>query len=68
MVTLKSLHFPSTAQQSVFCVFKCVRAVKQKVLSEAENGQRDLGETLKYVGQRAYEARALGAWVNLTQC
>ena len=28
-----------------FCVFKCARAVKQKVWYEAENGERDWGET-----------------------
>ena len=28
-----------------FCVFKYVRTVKQKLWSEAENGERDLGET-----------------------
>ena len=31
-----------------FCVFKYVRAVKQKVWNEAENRERDWGETLKY--------------------
>ena len=30
-----------------FCVFKYVRAVKQKVWNEAENRERDWGETLK---------------------
>ena len=30
-----------------FCVFKCARAVKQKVWNEAENRERDWGETLK---------------------
>ena len=28
-----------------FCVFKCARAVKQKVWNEAENRERDWGET-----------------------
>ena len=32
-----------------FCVFKYVRAVKQKVWNEAENRERDWGETLKIV-------------------
>ena len=31
-----------------FCVFKYARAVKQKVRNEAENRERDWGETLKY--------------------
>ena len=30
-----------------FCVFKYARAVKQKVSNEAENRERDWGETLK---------------------
>ena len=30
-----------------FCVFKDARAVKQKVWNEAENRERDWGETLK---------------------
>ena len=30
-----------------FCVFKYVRAVKQRVWNEVENSERDLGETLK---------------------
>ena len=30
-----------------FCVFKYARAVKQKVWNEAENRERDWGETLK---------------------
>ena len=30
-----------------FCVFKYARAVKQKVGNEAENRDRDWGETLK---------------------
>ena len=36
-----------------FCVFKYARAVKQKVWNEAENRERDWGETLS-----ACEARA----------
>ena len=39
-----------------FCVFKYARAVKQKVWNEAENRERDWGETL-----RACEARELRA-------
>ena len=44
-----------------FCVFKYARAVKQKIWNEAENRERDWGETL-----RACEARALGARKTLT--
>ena len=29
-----------------FCVFKYARAVKQKIWSEAKNGERNWGETL----------------------
>ena len=36
-----------------FCVFKYVRAVKQRVCDEAENRERDWGETLKI---------PMGAW------
>ena len=46
-----------------FCVFKYARAVKQKVWNEAENRERDWGETLKL---RACEARALRARKTLT--
>ena len=31
-----------------FCVFKYARAVKQKVWNEAENRERDWGETLNF--------------------
>ena len=46
-----------------FCVFKYARAVKQKVWNEAENRERDWGETLKI---RACEARELRARKTLT--
>ena len=46
-----------------FCVLKTARAVKQKVWNEAENRERDWGETLK-IG--ACEARALRARKTLT--
>ena len=56
-----------------FCVFKYARAVKQKVWNEAENRERDWGETLKIRffslashALRACEARALGARKTLT--
>ena len=53
-----------------FCVFKYARAVKQKVWNEAENRERDWGETLKNTdgffslashALRACEARAVRA-------
>ena len=44
-----------------FCVFKYVRAVKQKVWKEGENREQDWGETL-----RACEAGALRARKTLT--
>ena len=57
-----------------FCVFKYGRAVKQKVWNEAENSERDWGETLKMrIGffslashaLRACEARALRKFCRL---
>ena len=47
-----------------FCVFKYGRAVKQNVWNEAENIERDWGETLIFFlspHTRACEARALRA-------
>ena len=52
-----------------FCVFKYARAVKQKVWNEAENRERDWGETLFSLAShalRACEARALRASKTLT--
>ena len=53
-----------------FCVFKYARAVKQKVWNEAENRERDWGETLKIRflshALRACEARAVRARKTLT--
>ena len=46
-----------------FCVFKYARAVKQKVWNEAENRERDWGETL---ASHALQARALRARKTLT--
>ena len=40
-----------------FCVFKCARAVKQKVWNEAENRERDWGETLRACETRAPRVR-----------
>ena len=37
----------SSTREPYFCVFKYARAVKQKVWNEAENRERDWGETLK---------------------
>ena len=45
-----------------FCVFKYARAVKQKVWNDAENRERDWGETPLW----ACEARALRARKTLT--
>ena len=57
-------HVLSRLQNSqYFCVFKYARAVKQKVWNEAENRERDWGETLKI---RACEARELRARKTLT--
>ena len=49
-----------------FCVFKYARAVKQKVCNEAENRERDWGETLGFFSPASHalwacEARALRA-------
>ena len=38
---------PRLQNSQYFCVFKYARAVKQKVWNEAENGERNWGETLK---------------------
>ena len=42
-----------------FCVFKYARAVKQKVWNEAENRERDWGETLKNLSRLT---RPTGVW------
>ena len=50
-----------------FCVFKYARAVKKKVWNEAENRERDWGETLKILlTRRACDARAVCARKALT--
>ena len=41
-----------------FCVFKYARAVKQKVWNEAENRERDWGETLKFFSRLTRPLRA----------
>ena len=52
-----------------FCVFKYARAAKQKVWNEAENRQRDWGETLNIrFTLLACEALALCARKILTPC
>ena len=51
-------HVVARLQHSpYFCVFKYARAVKQKVSSEAENRERDWGETLRACETRAPRAR-----------
>ena len=48
MIPLKvRQHFARLQNSPYFCVFKYARAVKQKVWNEAENRERDWGETLK---------------------
>ena len=63
-------HFSNRLQNSpYFCVFKYARAVKQKVLNEAENREREWGErflSLVSHALRACEARALRALKTLT--
>ena len=52
-----------------FCLFKYARAVQQKVWNEAENSERDWGETLKipfFLSRLPCEARALRARKTLT--
>ena len=69
-----SNNFLSRLQNSPnFCVFKNARAVKQKVWNDAENRERDWGETLKIINNslashalRTCEARALRARKILT--
>ena len=48
-----------------FCVFKYAQAVKQKAWNEAENRERDWGETVFFLS-RACEAPALRARKTLT--
>ena len=44
--SVRNSLFPSRLQNSPhFCIFKYARAVKQKVWNEAENRERDWGET-----------------------
>ena len=54
---------PRLQNSPYFCVFKYARAVKQKVWNEAENRERDWGETLKIPtgvwGSRASRVRLL---------
>ena len=46
-VAVFGLVFSRLQNSPYFCVFKYARAVKQKVWNEAENRERDWGETLK---------------------
>ena len=55
----------------IFCVFKYARAFKQKVWNEADNRERDWGETLKFFflsphTPYACEARARSARKTIT--
>ena len=45
-VRFRSKERPRLQNSPYFCVFKYTRAVKQKVWTEAENRERDWGETL----------------------
>ena len=47
MVFFPGMFFLRLQNSPYFCVFKYARAVKQKVWNEAENRERDWGETLK---------------------
>ena len=55
-----ALRTPKLQNSPYFCVFKYARAVKQKLWYEAENRERDWGETLKFfsLASHALEARA----------
>ena len=57
---------PRLQNSPYFCVFKFARAVKQKVWNDAENRERDWGETLTSHALRACKARALRARKTLT--
>ena len=63
---MHACYFQSRLQNCpYFCVFKHARAVKQKVWNEAENRERDWGETLKivvfFLSPHTCETRALRA-------
>ena len=62
---LKSLQFPSTAQQSVLLRIQVRASSQTKGLERGWKRERDWGGTLKI--RSACEARALGACVNLRQ-
>ena len=44
---IANTFFTRLQNSPYFCVFKYARAVKQKVWNEAENRERDWGETLR---------------------
>ena len=46
------LYSPRLQNSPYFCVFKCARAVKQKIWNEGENRERDWGETRKTLTPR----------------
>ena len=73
MVISAKHHYFRLQNSPYFCVFRYGRAVEQKVWNEAENIERDWGETLKIRffslashTLRACEARALCARKTLT--
>ena len=46
------LYCPRLQNSPYFCVFKCARAVKQKIWNEGENREQDWGETRKTLTPR----------------
>ena len=50
----------------IFCVFKYARTVKQKVWSEAENGERDWEETVFSLASHTLASRAWDSYTTLT--
>ena len=53
---------PRLQNSPYFCVFKYAWAVKQKVWNEAENRERDWGETLKNTFFLSRLTRPTGVW------
>ena len=61
-----SQHLPRLQNSPYFWVFKYARAVKQKVWNEAENRERDWGETPKnFFSPASHALRACEARVRL---
>ena len=46
------LYSPRLQNSPYFCVFKCARAVKQKIWNEGENREQDWGGTRKTLTPR----------------